>query len=128
MALMELGFGPALIDVHTVANVRDEQHIDLAVGDRGFMLQVRSPTTAVLRVSNIKGEVSKTTGGKYWTVPAEKEFSLLGLRTMNEDALDEDGNPLDFDAVEDGEILEQRWYWTSETANTVVESVIIPGT
>ena len=47
---------------------------------------------------------------------------------MNEDALDEDGNPLDFDAVEDGEILEQRWYWTSETANTVVESVIIPGT
>ena len=39
-----------------------------------------------------------------------------------------DGETIDYDDVNDGVMLEQRWYFTSETADTDIEILIIPGT
>jgi len=130
----ELGRGPIIFHpIITVDTALDEHHIDLGIGSRGFRIQVRPATitSAVLRISNIKGEVSKAISADpkplFWTVPADEHYEgFLGMRMMVEDAPapDSDGNPVD---VEDGTQLEQRWYFTSETANTEIEIIEFPG-
>lgn len=132
--LMELGRGPLLLDLLEVTTALEEKHFDLTWGSRGFRIQVRpitGVTSAVLRISNIKGEVGKSITDspkpKFWTVPAGTHFEgILGIRVMAEDAPkpNADGTPVD---ATDGTIGEQRWYVTSETANTQIEILEIPG-
>ena len=81
MFTTELGRGPLEFSVITVATALEEKHFDLSIGSRGFRLQVRPTsgvTEAVLRVSNIKGEVSKQITAdpkpKFWTIP---EVSIM---------------------------------------------------
>ena len=46
---------------------------------------------------------------------------------MVEDATEEDGQPKAFADASAGEVLEQRIYVTTESANEVIEVVILPG-
>ena len=125
----ELGRGPFEFSVVEVGSTAlTEKFIDLPLGTRGFMVRARS-TTAVLRVSNEKGEVSKMATAdpkpKFWTVQAGEVFEIGGIRIMQTDAQDDVGNALGAQTA--GTILEQRFYVTSETANVDIEVIVIPG-
>ena len=129
--LTELGRGPLIFSLIEVSTALEEKHFDLSVGDRGFRIRARGGT-AVVRLSNIKGEVEKATTAspkpKFWTIPAGTHFeSITGLRIMEDDAM-RNGAAIDYADIADGTALEQRWYVTSETANTDIELIIIPGT
>lgn len=133
---MELGTEIEFLDIITVGTALDEEYFDLGVGDRGFRIQVR-PTTgvssAVLRLSNIKGEVKKalSTDPKplFWTIPAETHFeSILGIRVMEADAEKRIDEPIPYAEIEDGTRTLQRWYVTSETDSTEIEIVKVVGT
>ena len=124
------------MDIITVEAALDEEYFDLDVGDRGFRIQVR-PTTgvtsAVLRLSNIKGEVKKaiTTDPKpvFWTIPADTHFeSVLGIRLMEADAEKRIDVPIPYADIPDGKRTLQRWYVTSETAATEIEIMKVVGT
>ena len=123
--MMELGRGPIDFKIITITTALDEEVLDLPMASRGFWIKDRADT-AVLRVSNIKGEVSEASDGKFWTVrTGGSDGAFFGLRVMREDAEDGQGNALGTQA--DGTVLEQRYYVTSESANTDIEVVIIPG-
>ena len=118
----ELGRGPVDFLLVEVKTALEEKVIDLPLGARGFRAKDRA-NTAVLRVSNIKGEVKKATTAdpitgktakpKFWTVPAATQFEeVMTIRNMQNDATEGDGTPLGDQAA--GTILEQRYYITSE--------------
>jgi hypothetical protein len=132
--LMELGRGPLIFRLLHIETNFQEKHFDLGIGSRGFRVQVRDAinnSEAVLRISNIKGEVSKNSNADpkplYWTVYPGTHFEgFLGLRVMVEDAPKPDsaGNAVD---VLDGVQGEQRWYVTSAADNTEIEIIEVPG-
>ena len=66
---------------------------------------------------------------QYWTIDGTANVAgsadFIGLRVMSADAEDEQGNTLP--TQPDGTILEQRIYITSDTDDTTIEIVIIPG-
>ena len=132
----ELGRGPIEIFINTITTEREEKFFDLKPGDRGFRMHVRYSgnlnNAPVLRIATKKGEVKKTTGGDYWTVDRGETFDMIsGIRIMEEDAVyqvgDNAGEPIPYDQVEDGVMLEQRWYYTAESANVTVEILVMPG-
>ena len=125
----ELGRGPVDFLLVEVETALEEKLIDLPLGARGFRAKDRA-NTAVLRVSNIKGEVEKATTTdpkpKFWTVPAATQFEeVMTIRNMQNDATEGDGTPLGDQAA--GTILEQRYYITSQTASTDIEIIVFPG-
>lgn len=126
--IRDLGRGPLELSLVEVETALDEETIDLPIGARGFMLKDRA-NTAVLRYSNIKGEVSKAVTAdpkpKFWTIAAATVFSIEGVRNMQRDAEDGTGTALGAQAA--GTVLEQRFYVTSETDATDIEVLIIPG-
>lgn len=128
--LMELGRGPLDFKLIEVKTALDEVILDLPLGSRGFHLQERS-RTAVLRISNIKGEVTKATDAdpkpKFWTIRAGNRFVVTGIRVMRVDANEPDGTPFEQDDIPDGQVLEQRYYLTSESDATDIEVLIRPG-
>ena len=129
--LMELGRGPLDFRVINVETALEEKILDLPLAARGFRLQDRAGTAA-LRISQIKGEVSKATTADpkplFWTIPSGEHYDgILGIRVMTPDAQTERGEPLEDAAVAAGAVLEQRYYITSDTADTDIELFIVMG-
>ena len=125
----ELGRGPVDFLLVEIETALEEKLIDLPLGARGFRVKDRA-NTAVLRYSNIKGEVSKATTADpkpmFWTIPAGTQFDgLMGIRNMQNDATGPGGEA--FGDQADGTVLEQRFYITSETDGTDIEAMIFPG-
>ena len=131
MAIIEIGRSPIDIKTIVVATARDEMFFDLPEGCHGFIINNRTGTnnnTAKLRISQKKGEVEKSSGGDYFTIAGIRNpFTFSGFRVMAKDAENVDGTPKADSEVADGEVLEQRWYVTSEQANTTIEIMIFPG-
>ena len=131
--LMPLGRGPLLFRLISVETALDEEVLDLPLGARGFIFSDRAGT-AVLRVSNVKGEVAKASNSDpkpvYWSLAAAETGmipqGIMGMRVMQTDAEEDDGSVKAAQVA--GTILEQRYYLTSETASTDIEIVIYPGT
>lgn len=136
MALMELGTEVEFLDIITVGTALEEKYFDLSVGDRGFGIQLRPTATisaAVLRLSNIKGEVSKPLTAnpkpKFWTIPASTVFEgIMGIRLMEADVESRIDVAIPYEDIKDGTRTLQRWYVTSETANAEIEIMKIVGT
>ena len=129
--IMELGRGPLDFRVIEVATALEEKILDLPLGARGFRLQDRAGTAA-LRISQIKGEVSKATTAdpkpRFWTIPSGEHYDgILGIRVMTPDAEAELGEPLEDAKVAAGAVLEQRYYITSDTSGTDIELFIVMG-
>ena len=127
--LLELGRGPIEMRLITIETALDEESFDLPRGSRGFLVKDRLGS-AVLRWSNVKGEVAKASTAdpkpKFWTVRTEPYSGMLGIRVMEPDA---EAIPGEAKGEQpDGTVLEQRFYVTSETGSTDIEVIIVPGT
>ena len=84
---MEMGRTPLEFRTFTSTADFEEQAFDLPVGARGFRLRVHSGNNnKEIRLSNIKGEVTKE-NGVYWSIEGAEIFDCFGdFRVMSEDA------------------------------------------